>query len=695
MNKGFFAKVVSIIVMIALIINTAVYPVITALAETDIDSGVTDTMPTEDPEPVTTETPAPSPTEAPKPTEDNKEETEELTPKQLTVESMLDENGFVTDEALKKLEPLPCEEEKFTEITDLGDGKYGMKLFIEPIKFLNDEGEYEPIDNSIVSIDDSKKDAKHKDPKFKFKNAASDIEVFMSDSLDVPNAIEMKFQGYSIGFKPLNLIKKSNQENGINFIVDEKTIEKSPDRANTNPRNKQSNRENKNDKSNKNNIDQNKTNQTRHDVIDDTIEYESIEYTETFSESIDIQITPTTKGVKEDIILYEIPKQTEFSYEFNVENAVPMLREDGNLYFVDVEKALLVAAIASPFMFDSKEEYSESYNIQVTLEQVGEKTYKYTLIPDRTFLEDENTVYPVVIDPAVTAGPGLIADTFTTSRYSNNNYVNDPDLKVGYGSDLQKSRGLVRIIHWPISNTNCDITYAAYYAYQNYSGSSTPTIQIAECYSDWNPSTVKWSNQPTSFGVVSQQTVQAVGWYAWNITDLVRRWCYGISPNYGMYVKSSDESSNKYKRFSSDNSGTNANFFYFEYTSKPSTPTVSVSTTLWSKNININWNIASPGYNASIQYVWYSQDGGPWNYIGNTLSGSFAAPSEGAHSIKILCYNNLGEYSNESNTVYYYKDNSTPAPTNVTLSPNPTSWTNGGITINVLIPCIFNILGPS
>lgn len=676
MNKGFFAKVISIVVMITLILNTAFYPVITALAETDIDSGVKETTQIEDPEPSTTETPAPTPTDAPKPTEDTQEEFEEFTPVQLSVEAMLDENGFLTDEALEMLQPLPCEEEKFTEITELGDGKYGMKLFMEPIKFQNDDGEYETIDNSIVAIDDYK-DAKHRGSNYKFKNNASDIEILMSDSLDETNAIEMNFQGYSIGFKPLNLIKKSNQENNINFIVDENPIEKSPDRATTNPRNQQSSKENKNSENNKNNINQNKTDQIRHDEIDGSIVYESIEYTETFSESIDIQITPTTTGLKEDIILYEIPKQTEFSYEFNVENVVPMLRQDGNLYFVDVEKGLLVAAIAAPFMFDSKEEYSESYDIKVTLEQIGENTYKYTLIPDRSFLENENTVYPVVIDPALNTWKGIIADTFTTSRYSNNNYVNDPDLKVGYGSDLQKSRGMVKFVQWPISQTGYHINYVLYCAYQNYSGSSTPIIQIAECHSDWNPSTVKWSNQPSSFSVVSQQTVQAVGWYYWDVTNLFARWFYGQSPNYGMYVKSSDENSNKYKRFYSENSGTAPNYFYIEYTDPaPSMPSISTSpnaTSTWTNNKNpvLYWSGASDA-GSGLNRVEYSINGGSWVSLGAASSGSrqITLSSSGTHVISARCVDNAGNVGGTS-TLNYRLDISapnTPPPPTVTVT---------------------------
>ena len=163
-------------------------------------------------------------------------------------------------------------------------------------------------------------------------------------------------------------------------------------------------------------------------------------------------------------------------------NAVPLLRADGNLYFVDVEKGILVAAIASPVMYDAKE--AESYEIAVELKQTGEGRYVYTLTPDRGFLEDKARVYPVKIDPSVNTASGQIADTFITSRYSNNNYVNDANLKVGYGSDLKVSRGLIRINQFPGVLSGAQITEASYHAYQNYSGSSSPGMDVVQITSD-------------------------------------------------------------------------------------------------------------------------------------------------------------------------------------------------------------------
>ena len=252
----------------------------------------------------------------------------------------------------------------------------------------------------------------------------------------------------------------------------------------------------------------NKENKGQEKAFNSEQKYESIEYSGTFNENTDIIITPTTTGVKEDIVLYEVPKETEFSYELTVEKVVPLLREDGNLFFVDLEKNLLVCTIPSPFMYDSAEEFVESYEIKVKLERTGENTYKYTLVPDRNFIEDENTVYPVTIDPFICSPVGWIADTFIAERYSNNNYYADPALKIGNSSTFNRSRGLIKLLYWPSELAGNTITQAEFCAYQDYNGSSSPSMDIHNVIDGWDQTTVRWSNQPRIDGtIISQRTV--------------------------------------------------------------------------------------------------------------------------------------------------------------------------------------------
>ena len=676
-------KVISLILTITLVINVAIDPMTTAFAANKsgtemLEQTETADTPSESPEqPEPTEKPTETPTETPKPSLPNVSEPSlepypipsssdeplptptETVPVDKTIEftaplgleSLLNENGYLTDEGLLSLKPLPCEEEKYRQITDLGNDKYSIKLYTEPIKFRNDKGEYELIDNSIVAVDPAE------DTKYEFKNAASDIEVLMSNNLEESSAIEINYMDYSIGFSPLDILRKDIQPSeNINFIVADK-LEKKEHKDSK----KEEKTNNDNDK-----LGEGKTDEIREDVLDETKEYKSIEYTQTFNENIDIQITPTLTGVKEDIILYDIPEETEFSYEFEVENVVPLLRQDGNLYFVDVKNGYLVAAVAAPYMYDSKEEYSESNDIEVRLVQTGDNKYKYTLIPSREFLEDENTAYPVIIDPSVsTRSAGTIADTYITSRYSGNNYCNDANLKIGYSSDLYISRGLTRMT-FPSDFQGYTITSACYYAYQNYDGSSSPTIQLASITTDWNPTTVNWSNRPGLGGVYAALTVQAVGWYVWDITSLVQGWHNGSIANYGIYIKSSDEGSNKYKRFYScdDSTASYFDYTYYDY-SGPSAPNVSTSpnaTSSWTKNTNptVYWSgISDSG--SGLNRVEYKVDSSSWQTAGTTPSGNktINVGASGSHKIYVRGVDNSGNVG-ETSSVTYNLDISTP-----------------------------------
>ena len=252
-------------------------------------------VPTE--EPKTTEPPGnteePKPTETPVPNDGINTGLKEQYRKVL--DTLLDENGHLSDDGLLSLKPLPYEEEKYTDVVDNGDGTKTVKLFSSPIKFKNADGNWEYIDNNIVAIN-SKDNSQHE-----YKNKASDIKVFMSDNLDQSGAIKLNIRDYSIGFKPLGIVLKEGKSiANLNFIGGDKS-------------------------------------EIKEAILDVKKEYSTLEYSNTFNENTDIRITPTSTGVKEDIVFNKMPKESEFSYEFTVENVVPLLRQDGNLYFVDLK----------------------------------------------------------------------------------------------------------------------------------------------------------------------------------------------------------------------------------------------------------------------------------------------------------------------------------------------------------------------
>ena len=67
----------------------------------------------------------------------------------------------------------------------------------------------------------------------------------------------------------------------------------------------------------------------------------------------------------------------------------------------------------------------------------------------------------------------------------------------------------------------------------------------------WDENDPDWATPGGDFDAVSEDVVtieETVGWYVWNVTDLVRRWVNLSSPNYGMLLKGDISS---YKTFRS------------------------------------------------------------------------------------------------------------------------------------------------
>lgn len=109
-------------------------------------------------------------------------------------------------------------------------------------------------------------------------------------------------------------------------------------------------------------------------------------------------------GVKESILLDTVPEQTSFVFEFKLEGmTVRHNATDEGLTFYDKTSGEMVAAMAAPNMNDATEEaYSEALTTKVEEKEGEADTYIVTITADREYLEDEDRVYPVTVDPTIT-----------------------------------------------------------------------------------------------------------------------------------------------------------------------------------------------------------------------------------------------------------------------------------------------------
>ena len=89
--------------------------------------------------------------------------------------------------------------------------------------------------------------------------------------------------------------------------------------------------------------------------------------------------------------------------------------------------------------------------------------------------------------------------------------------------------------------------------YQYATLSTTPTIQAYRVTSDWASNAVSWNTQPTIGATPESSLTQSnIGWYNFDIYQLVQDWYTGNVNNYGVSLRLSDELAQRYLFYSSD-----------------------------------------------------------------------------------------------------------------------------------------------
>ena len=110
--------------------------------------------------------------------------------------------------------------------------------------------------------------------------------------------------------------------------------------------------------------------------------------------------------LKENIVLESLPARKKFVFRLTYSNLRPNLKGDNSVEFLngDDEPIFIIDA---PYMYDTNDIHSTS--IKVLLEETTDGCL-YTLIPDRTWLEDANRAWPVTIDPTTSQNSSYIHD---------------------------------------------------------------------------------------------------------------------------------------------------------------------------------------------------------------------------------------------------------------------------------------------
>lgn len=307
----------------------------------------------------------------------------------------------------------------------------------------------------------------------------------------------------------------------------------------------------------------------------------------------DYEYTLTYTGFKEDIVVSEYTGQTEYTFTL-LTNGLTLTQRDGSYYLTD-DGGAVKATIGDILIFTADERNNALGTL--THETVRDKqAYTLTIHLDDEYLRDENTAYPIRIDPTIeiTSAAGAIEDVTLNSLSGSDG--DSWSLTIGKRATYGVSRVLMKFPGLDISSlppaefiTNatveirdlmCEDESLAVYCHV-FTGNS------------WTENTANWNNVDVdNYGLLlSSKTVSYNNGaalptphrYSFNILDAVQGWknnTYNIDKGILFKAFSTIENGTTYikKTFSSFNrstykpslsitydSGIKSNIYYSKY----------------------------------------------------------------------------------------------------------------------------------
>lgn len=279
----------------------------------------------------------------------------------------------------------------------------------------------------------------------------------------------------------------------------------------------------------------------------------SVCYPNYFGTGTLLMYTPTLSGIKEDIVLAHYTGINTFSFRLETDG-LNLYLENDRYYLAESEEAEMRIDMGDIVSFDAHGKFSIGTLAVETITPGDE--YILTLTVDEAFLTDENTTYPVSIDPTLTVsdithGAGAIEDVTIYSGRPNVN-GNWTYSHCGYYDDTYKvARTLVRL-----SGLNADENYAslpalaiesAQFHIREATGTAGQHIELYQYIgsASWTESGATWAN------VVQNEDDDDYITYAiannsadtvFDITNLLKAWkSTPYKANQGFILKSVNE----------------------------------------------------------------------------------------------------------------------------------------------------------
>ncbi len=414
-----------------------------------------------------------------------------------------------TEEAYILSEDLTKREENVKHFR-MSDGSFVAAQYDSPIHYVNSEGEWVEYDNSLSEIEATEEQAALFGETELYTTGNETKNVVFAPKSNSNTLVSYEAKDY-----PISLNYQSAKKSYIK--VDDEEL----------------------------NLKGNDAYLTLPDISQEVI-YEDI-----FND-VDLQYIVSPGKLKENIILKSSEAENTFTVNYNIGELTAEIVDSQTINLKNNDDAIIYT-ISAPYMYDSNGVISEDVTLTVDKNKNGK--LRVNISADSEWLQNEKRVYPVVIDPTITTETtqSAIDSVFVAnnSSYLNRNFVDRMEMLVGRETSAYGYCRSLFKFELPALNKG-DMVVAAslnvkYYSYEKYAD-TTPDLQVNAhlLKSTWDKTTVTWNDCPDyvstvldyqMFGPISEAQFKA-----FDISSAVKQWYEGESTNYGILLKSANES---------------------------------------------------------------------------------------------------------------------------------------------------------
>lgn len=388
----------------------------------------------------------------------------------------------------------------------MSDGSYTAFSYETPVHFLDENGDWQEYDNTLLEVD--AEDGIEKD----YVNKVSDFSVRLSKKTNGKKFVRIEKDGHKISWYYEDAQK-------VTGVVSEKVA------------------------------DDDET--TLENAISKTV------YSDVFVNT-DLEYIIASSGLKENIILKGKDSPNEFIAVYKCNSLTARQIDSQTIAFED-DNGDAVFYVTAPYMVDSNDETCEN----VTLSIVEQKNNKVTvkISADKNWLNDDSRSFPVVLDPMISEEQKSSSYKWDVAAlYSSqpNDVIssgidNLPNsLSIGKHSSRGMCRAIVKVNNLPTIGRGSRVVSAAMnFCFASTECDTTVKVDVREVTQSWDVDTVTWANRPGNDKIIDYHIFNDGNYSSmdggliksFDITAVARGWYDGQTANNGVFLMSDSENS--------------------------------------------------------------------------------------------------------------------------------------------------------